>query len=64
VSSRAKDAIGLPSSSLDLKIGEPADFVLFEKAFSKLRSRKSIPEVVYDPIPGRVAIRNGKITNK
>ncbi|KAF2415791.1 cytosine deaminase protein-like protein [Tothia fuscella] len=63
VSSRAKQVVGLPSSSLDLKVGEPADFVLFEKAFSKLRTRKSIAEVVYDPIPGRITIRNGKVTN-
>lgn len=64
VSSRAKEVIGLPTVSLDLVPGETADLVLFDKSFSKLRSRKSIPEVVYDPIPGRLTIRNGRITNR
>jgi hypothetical protein len=64
VSNRAKNVIGLPFTTLDLGVGEPADFVLFGKAFTKLRSRKSIPEVVYDPIASRTTIWRGKITHK
>jgi hypothetical protein len=64
VSSRAKQSIGCFHTSLDLQPGEPADFVLFEKAYSKLRSRKSISEVIYDPSPGRITIRNGVVTNR
>lgn len=46
VSSRAKSAIGCEPTTLNLKPGEPADFVLFDRIDSGWRSRKSIPEVV------------------
>jgi hypothetical protein len=64
VSNRAKKAIGVLCTTLDLKPGEPADLILFGKAFTKLRSRKSIAEVVYDPIASRTTIWRGRITHK
>jgi dihydroorotase-like cyclic amidohydrolase len=48
VSSRAKDVIGLTSTTLDLAPGQSADFILFDTLDSSWRSRKSIVEVVYD----------------
>jgi len=63
VSSRAKKAIGCASTSLDIRPGEPADLVLYEKVYSKLRSRKTIAELIYDPSPRRITIKNGEVTN-
>ncbi|KAF2449556.1 cytosine deaminase protein-like protein [Karstenula rhodostoma CBS 690.94] len=63
VSNRAKAAIGCESTSLGLAIGEPADFVLFNR-MSDWRCRKSISEVVYDAGPIRATIRRGRWTGK
>ncbi|KAF2642669.1 cytosine deaminase protein-like protein [Massarina eburnea CBS 473.64] len=62
VSSRAKAVIGHESTSLGLKVGELADFVLFDGTKSGWRSRKSIAEVVYDPATSRQTIRRGRMT--
>ncbi|KAF2243639.1 cytosine deaminase protein-like protein [Trematosphaeria pertusa] len=62
VSSRAKGAIGCESTSLSLEVGEPADFVLFDRMDSGWRCRKSIAEVVYDAGPSRQTIRRGRVT--
>lgn len=62
VSSRAKGAIGHETTSLSLKTGEPADFVLFDRMDSGWRCRKSIAEVVYDPSPNRQTILRGRVT--
>ncbi|RMZ74636.1 cytosine deaminase [Pyrenophora seminiperda CCB06] len=48
VSSRAKSAIGCEPTSLVLKPGQPADFVLFDRMDSGWHCRKSVVEVVYD----------------
>ncbi|KAK3060569.1 hypothetical protein LTS18_008243 [Coniosporium uncinatum] len=64
VSSRAREAIGLPATSLSLKVGEPADFVIFEKGVPAWRGRKAITEVVYDPPPGRTTIYRGSVLSK
>ncbi|KAF2091982.1 cytosine deaminase protein-like protein [Saccharata proteae CBS 121410] len=62
VSQRAKALIGVPVTTLDLKVGEPADFVLFEGASAGWRSRKSVSEVVYDPgFGGRTTVKDGRI---
>ncbi|KAF2874423.1 hypothetical protein BDV95DRAFT_604604 [Massariosphaeria phaeospora] len=53
VSSRAKTAIGCSSTTLSLEVGQPADFVLFDRADAGWRCRKSIAEVVYDAGPSR-----------
>ncbi|KAF1952431.1 cytosine deaminase protein-like protein [Byssothecium circinans] len=62
VSSRAKAVIGHESTSLSLGIGEPADFVLFDRMDTGWRCRKSIVEVVYDPADKRQTIRRGRVT--
>jgi cytosine/adenosine deaminase-related metal-dependent hydrolase len=64
VSSRAREAIGLTSASRDLKIGDIADFVIFEKSFTKMRTRKNIAEVVYDPPAARITIKSGVIISR
>ncbi|KAF9741524.1 hypothetical protein PMIN01_01063 [Paraphaeosphaeria minitans] len=63
VSNRARTAIGCESTPLGLPIGEPADFVLFNR-LSDGRCRKSISEVVYDAGPIRATIRRGRWTGK
>ncbi|KAF2020807.1 cytosine deaminase protein-like protein [Aaosphaeria arxii CBS 175.79] len=63
VSSRAKAAIGCESTSLDLSIGEPADFCLFGRQDTSWRRRKSISELVYDVGASRQTIRQGRITS-
>ncbi|KAF2258163.1 cytosine deaminase protein-like protein [Lojkania enalia] len=62
VSSRAKEAIGCQSNSLSLAIGEPADFILFDRMETGWRCRKSIVEVVYDAGSVRITVRNGRVT--
>ncbi|KAF2690258.1 cytosine deaminase protein-like protein [Lentithecium fluviatile CBS 122367] len=63
VSSRAKAAIGCESTSLSLLVGEPADFVLFNRVDVGWRCRKSIVEVVYDAgLSSRQTIRRGRVT--
>ncbi|KAF2844883.1 cytosine deaminase protein-like protein [Plenodomus tracheiphilus IPT5] len=62
VSSRAKTAIGVEKSSLSLRIGEPADFVLFDRMDVGWRSRKSISEIVYDAGHSRQTIYHGRVT--
>jgi cytosine/adenosine deaminase-related metal-dependent hydrolase len=64
VSSRAREAIGLNTGTLDIKVGDVADFVIFEKSYTKMRTRKSIAEVVYDPPAARITIKNGIITSR
>ncbi|OCL03083.1 cytosine deaminase protein-like protein [Glonium stellatum] len=61
VSSRAKAAIGLRWTSLDLNIGDPADFVLFDRTNVGWRRRKTIKEAVLDGGTSRQTIRNGKL---
>lgn len=55
--------IGLETPSLDLAIGEPADFVLFDGPDAGWRYRKSIAEVVYDAGTTRQTIRHGQVTS-
>jgi cytosine/adenosine deaminase-related metal-dependent hydrolase len=62
VSSRAKAAIGHKVTSLNLKPGQPADFVLFDRMNSSWRCRKSVHEVVYDAGRTRRTIYRGRIT--
>lgn len=62
VSTRAKAVIGCETTSLNLNVGEPADFVLFDSVDSGWRSRKSIVEVVYDAGPSRQTVRRGRVT--
>lgn len=62
VSSRAKDAIGLESTSLDFQVGQPADFVLFDGDDRGWRCRKSISEVVYDAGHARQTVYRGRVT--
>ncbi|OCK79253.1 cytosine deaminase protein-like protein [Lepidopterella palustris CBS 459.81] len=62
VSSRAKAAIGCPAASLNLAVGDEADFVLFDRINVGWRCRKSIKEAVYDGGQSRQTIRNGKLT--
>jgi hypothetical protein len=47
---------------MDLKPGEPADFVLFDGMNSGWRCRKSIAEVVYDAGPVRQTVFRGRST--
>jgi dihydroorotase-like cyclic amidohydrolase len=61
VSSRAKAAIGCDATSLSLERGQPADFVLFDPMHSGWRSRKSIPEVVYDAGAIRQTVYHGRL---
>jgi hypothetical protein len=61
VSSRAKSAIGCASTSLALVVGEPADFVLFDRMDAGWRCRKSIVEVVYDAGNSRQTIFRGRV---
>ncbi|CAI6321369.1 unnamed protein product [Periconia digitata] len=63
VSSRAKAAIGHQVTSLSLKVGEPADLVLFDPMDSGWRCRKSITEAVYDPGTSRQTIHRGRVTS-
>ncbi|ORY08552.1 cytosine deaminase protein-like protein [Clohesyomyces aquaticus] len=62
VSARAKDAIGCESTSLEITVGEPADFVLFDRMDTGWRCRKSIVEVVCDAGSARQTIRRGRVT--
>ncbi|PVH98858.1 cytosine deaminase protein-like protein [Periconia macrospinosa] len=62
VSSRAKAVIGHEVTSLSLKIGQPADFVLFDRMGSGWRYRKNIAEVIYDPSVSRQTIYRGRVT--
>lgn len=61
VSSRAKSAIGCESTSLVLKPGQPADFVLFDKMDSGWHCRKSVVEVVYDAGCTRQTVFRGRL---
>lgn len=61
VSSRAKTVIGCEATSLDLIVGEPADFVIFDKVDAGWRNRKSIQEVVYDAGHSRQTVRRGRL---
>ncbi|KAF2757808.1 cytosine deaminase protein-like protein [Pseudovirgaria hyperparasitica] len=66
VSIRAKTLIGeeqTASGSLELSVGDPADFVIFDRDDHGWRNRKSIAEAVYDAGNSRQTIRRGKITN-
>jgi len=63
VSSRAREAIGLTATSLDVRAGEPADFVIFDRGDPVWRGRKAITEVVYDPPPGRRTIYHGSVVS-
>ncbi|XPS92091.1 hypothetical protein M3J09_001497 [Ascochyta lentis] len=62
VSSRAKTAIGHEPATLNLKPGEPADFVIFDSMDSGWRCRKSIAEVVYDAGFVRQTVYQGRPT--
>ncbi|KAF9700614.1 hypothetical protein EKO04_001273 [Ascochyta lentis] len=62
VSSRAKTAIGHEPATLNLRPGEPADFVLFDSMDSGWRCRKSIAEVVYDAGFVRQTVYQGRPT--
>lgn len=70
MSTRAKAAIGIGTSkSFDtsIKIGDPADFVLFGSESSRVksfRSRKTVREVVYDAGYDRVTVFNGKVVSQ
>jgi len=66
VSSRARQAIGLThGTTLDLKLGEAANLVVFDKdQNAPWRTRKNISQLVYDPAGvGRTTILNGRVTN-
>ena len=62
ISSRAKSSIGLPTTSLSILPGEPANFVIFEKHEDEWRTKKSIQEIVYDGSGGRITVKNGRLT--
>jgi cytosine/adenosine deaminase-related metal-dependent hydrolase len=62
VSERAKATIGCEATSLQISLGEPADFVLFDRMDSSWRYRKSIVEVVYDAGSSRQTIKGGVVT--
>jgi cytosine/adenosine deaminase-related metal-dependent hydrolase len=65
VSCRAKASIGVEKSAgRDLREGDAADFVIFEKSYTKMRTRKSIAEAVYDPPGARITIKNGVIVSR
>jgi dihydroorotase-like cyclic amidohydrolase len=61
VSTRAKAAIGCDATSLALKPGQPADFVLFDRMDSGWHCRKSVVEVVYDAGHTRQTIFRGRL---
>jgi hypothetical protein len=61
VSNRAKIVIGRDSTFLDLKPGQPADFVLFDTVESSWRCRKSVVEVVYDAGNTRQTVFRGHL---
>lgn len=62
VSERAKATIGCETTSLQIRLGEPADFVLFDRMDSGWKCRKSIVEVVYDAGSSRQTIKGGIVT--
>jgi len=62
VSARAKAAIGCEETSLGLEVDEPADFILFDRADTGWRVRKTIAQVVYDAGSSRQTIRRGRVT--
>ncbi|KAI4950126.1 hypothetical protein J4E91_004782 [Alternaria rosae] len=61
VSTRAKAAIGCDSTSLALKPGQSADFVLFDRMDSGWHCRKSVVEVVYDAGHTRQTVFRGRL---
>ncbi|KIW07825.1 uncharacterized protein PV09_01743 [Verruconis gallopava] len=63
VSCHARRAIGLRPGNRDFQVGDDADFVIFKKGYTKLRTRKSIAEVVYDPPAARITIKAGVIVS-
>lgn len=68
VSNRAKLAIGLSptmSSGIELRIGDPADFVLFgsHARSESFRARKTTQEIVYDAGYHRVTVFQGKVVS-
>jgi len=63
-------AIGLNLSGsfdIDIKVGHPADFVVFGnqsgREIGSFRCRKSIQGLVYDAGPGRTTIFNGEVVS-
>ncbi|KAF2138515.1 uncharacterized protein K452DRAFT_233837 [Aplosporella prunicola CBS 121167] len=64
VSTRAKAVIGLGKSTLDLKPGDPADFIIFGSAGADWKNRKSVAEVVYDAGSARTTVKDGRITSQ
>ncbi|KAL9097868.1 MAG: hypothetical protein Q9165_000194 [Trypethelium subeluteriae] len=67
VSQRAKRVVGYnitgSHATLDLKSGEPADFVLFEEQNNSWKANTSISHVVYEPSHARQVIKNGRLTS-
>ncbi|KAF2400549.1 cytosine deaminase protein-like protein [Trichodelitschia bisporula] len=63
VSSRAKEAIGCAVTTMELGVGEPADFVLFGKEEPNWRSRKRVVEVIADPGTARTTVKGGVVTS-
>jgi hypothetical protein len=65
VSCRAKAGIGVVGSATRaLNKGDAADLVIFEKSYTKMRTRRSIADVVYDPPGSRITIKNGAIVSR
>ena len=68
VSVRSRVAIGFKSGLIEMKEGDPADFVLFGKKFSSKidhdRRRKTIQEIVYDAGPERSTVRSGAVLSR
>ncbi len=68
VSTRARAAIGYQAGSLNVNMGEPADFVLFGHTYSERaqesRERKTIQEIVYDASPARLMVRSGSVLSR
>ena len=65
ISSRARSAIGLQEGlSLDVKVREPANLIIMAKDEEcEWRTRKSISELVYDPIGvSRTTLLRGQVT--
>jgi hypothetical protein len=53
--------MGHSQTSLTLKPGQPADFVLFDRVDSGWYCRKSVAEVVYDPGHTRLTVYRGRL---
>jgi len=59
VSTRAKQATGLGSAELEIRVGGQADFVLVGSHEKSRSERRAIWEVIYDPGPHRKTIYKG-----